>query len=111
MYRHLHQMAARMENIANEYYDETDELNVRCLNQLSRELLLAQSSDWAFLITTNTAKEYSTKRLKEHIGNFNKLYEYLDSDKVDVRPLEMMENKNSIFGEIDFRIYSNLQNL
>jgi 1,4-alpha-glucan branching enzyme len=109
IYRHLHQMADKMENIATAYYDETDALNVRCLNQLSRELLLAQSSDWAFLITTNTAREYSINRLKEHIGNFNTLYEALESDKVDVRPLEMMENKNSIFGDLDFRIFSNLQ--
>ena len=109
IYRHLHQMADKMENIATAYYDETDALNVRCLNQLSRELLLAQSSDWAFLITTNTAREYSINRLKEHIGNFNTLYEALESDKVDARPLEMMENKNSIFGDLDFRIFSNLQ--
>jgi len=106
IYRHLHQMADKMEAIAGRHHDDRDEINVRCLNQLSRELLLAQSSDWAFLITTNTAKEYSIKRLKEHIGNFNKLYEALESDKVDLRPLEMLENKNSIFREIDFRVYS-----
>ena len=110
MYRHLHHMAGKMESIATKYYDETDELNVRCLNQLSRELLLAQSSDWAFLITTNTAKEYSMKRLKEHIGNFNKLYEDLESGGIDLRPLEQMENKNSIFEDLDFRVFSNLQN-
>ena len=110
MYMHLHRMAGKMEHIATRYYKESDAMNVRCLNQMSRELLLAQSSDWAFLITTNTAREYSIERLKEHIGNFNKLYEALESDRVDVRSLEMMEHKNSIFRDIDFRIYASLEN-
>ncbi|UCH81056.1 MAG: DUF1957 domain-containing protein [Nitrospiraceae bacterium] len=109
MYRHIHHMAKKMENLAGKYVNETDDINVRCLKQLSRELLLAQSSDWAFLITTETAKEYSIKRLKEHIGNFNMLHEALESGKVDEVQLEMIEKKNSIFGELDFRVYSNLE--
>ncbi len=110
MYRHLHQMAEKMEDLAGKYFHESDEINVRCLKQLSRELLLAQSSDWAFLITTDTAKEYSMRRLNEHITNFNTLYEALESGTVDLVLLEVMEKKNSIFEDIDFRIYSHMDN-
>ncbi len=106
VYRHLHNMAYKMENMAGRYYDETDEIHVRCLNQMSRELLLAQSSDWTFLITANTAKEYSMNRLKEHIENFNTLYDYLESGKVELKALESMEHKNSIFRDMDFRVFS-----
>jgi 1,4-alpha-glucan branching enzyme len=66
-----------------------------------RELLLAQSSDWPFLITTGTAKEYAERRLKEHICNFAELKEALIAGREPAR-LKEMEEKNSIFQEINF---------
>ena len=49
--RHLHICGNRMVEIANTYANETDELKISALNQCARELLLAQSSDWNFIIT------------------------------------------------------------
>jgi 1,4-alpha-glucan branching enzyme len=106
IYRHLHHMADRFEGLANEYYNEKDAMKIRLLNQLARELLLAQSSDWAFLITTNTAREYSVSRMKAHIENFGKLSEQLESNIIDIKSLEWLEYKNSIFSDIDFRVYA-----
>lgn len=106
IYRHLHYMAETMENLADEYNGETDLSNIRLLNQLARELLLAQSSDWAFLITTNTAKDYSIRRVKEHVWNFNKLHDDLESKNVDMKLLNSLENKNSIFNDLDFRVFA-----
>ena len=98
-----------LENLANEYYHETDVITVRLFNQLARELLLAQSSDWAFLMTTKTAKEYSEKRTKEHITNFHTLLESFFSNNIDIKALEWMEYKNSIFEELDFRVFASKQ--
>ncbi len=109
IYRHLHYMADTMEDLANRHYHETDHLRIRLLNQLARELLLAQSSDWAFLMTTKTAAEYSAKRTKEHIHNFNSLLEGLLNDRIDTRLLEWLEYKNSIFDDLDFRVYASRQ--
>ena len=81
-------------------------LKTRCLNQLARELLLCQASDWAFLITTGTATEYSTERTREHIYNFMKLYGMLEDSRIDIGYLEWLESKNSIFQGIDYRIYA-----
>jgi 1,4-alpha-glucan branching enzyme len=112
IYRHLHYMADTLEKLANEYKHSLDEDTVaniikrRALNQLARELLLAQSSDWAFLVTQETAVEYSTKRTKEHISNFNRLLKDFLSTGVDEKFLEWLETKNSIFEDIDFKIYS-----
>ena len=50
----------------------------RALRQAARELLLAQSSDWAFLIKTKSAPEYATQRTKDHLLCFNRLYDQLD---------------------------------
>ncbi|MEA2049989.1 MAG: 1,4-alpha-glucan branching protein domain-containing protein [Campylobacterota bacterium] len=104
IYRHLHNMADEMVYLANEHKDENDFGKIRVLNQMARELLLAQSSDWAFLMTTKTAIEYSEQRTKEHIHNFNKLQEMIES-YIDFEFLEKLEYKNSIFEFLDFRIY------
>jgi 1,4-alpha-glucan branching enzyme len=106
IYRHLHFMADKLEDLANRHFSETDMIRNRILNQLTRELLLAQSSDWSFLMTTRTAAEYSAKRTREHISNFNKLLEGFQSDNIDMSLLEWLEYKNSIFEKLDFRVYA-----
>ena len=58
-------------------------LQVRALNQAARELLLAQSSDWLFIITNGTMVDYAKKRIKDHIGRFTKLYYQIKEDKID----------------------------
>lgn len=105
IYRHLHVMAIRMEEAAQRYSQERNHIKIRMLNQLLRELLLAQSSDWAFLMTTQTAMEYSIRRTKEHIANFTRLYELITTDTQDIGYLEWLEYKNSIFLEIDYRVF------
>jgi 1,4-alpha-glucan branching enzyme len=105
IYRHLHFMADNLTKLANENYHTSDDMTIRVLNQMLRELLLAQSSDWAFLITTETAIEYSVNRTKEHIENYLKLSSMISSN-IDTEFLEECEEKNSIFDFADFRIYS-----
>ncbi|MDR1912126.1 MAG: DUF1957 domain-containing protein, partial [Helicobacteraceae bacterium] len=79
IYRHLHNMADLMQNLARRFEGETSPLIARLLDQMNRELLLAQASDWAFLITAGTAVEYAEKRTKTHISNFLKLSAMIDS--------------------------------
>ncbi len=106
IYSHLHRMAETLEDLANTHYHETDPTHTRLLNQLARELLLAQSSDWAFLITTKTAREYAEKRTKEHISNFDTLLKEFQSNNINIDFLQQVESKNSIFPELDFRVYA-----
>jgi 1,4-alpha-glucan branching enzyme len=82
----------------------------RALNQMARELLLAQSSDWAFIMKTGTTVEYATRRVKEHISSFLKLYEQVkaaaaEEGEIDESLLALLESHNNIFPEIDFRVY------
>ena len=81
-------------------------LTLRALNQAARELLLAQSSDWAFIITTGTMVQYAVKRFKDHIHRFTKLYEMLETGEVDETWLADVESKDTIFQEIDYRVYA-----
>jgi 1,4-alpha-glucan branching enzyme len=47
----------------------------RVLSQASRELMLLQSSDWQFLITTGAARDYAERRVAEHYADFKRLSE------------------------------------
>ena len=88
---------------------------VRILNQMAREVLLAQSSDWAFQIYQGTTVEYSTRRFQSHIHRFDLLAKMLSEpsavaggltltqDQLDL--LTEIENRDNIFAEIDYRVY------
>ena len=80
-----------MEELAQRYFNTSDFNTTRVLNQMLRELLLAQSSDWAFLMTTATATEYSVNRTKEHISNFNELLGMIENNNIDFDKLQYCE--------------------
>jgi len=105
IYPHLHMAAQRMVELAT-FFKEPTPLERRALAQAARELLLAQSSDWAFIMTSGTMVSYAVKRTKEHIGRFTELYGGLKSNSIDVRTLQEMEWKDNIFPEIDYRVYA-----
>jgi len=104
IYPHIHIMADRMVELANRF-PEADELTRRALNQLARELLLAQSSDWAFIMKTGTMVEYAQKRTRDHIARFNKLYWDILGSRINEQWLKEIENRDNIFPDIDYTIY------
>ncbi|OAA30418.1 glycoside hydrolase [Kosmotoga arenicorallina S304] len=106
IYRHLDEMIEKMIFLAREYYNEKDSLKIRALNQMARELLLAQSSDWAFIMTTGTTVEYAVNRTKTHIKRFNDLLNRLKNNTLDPNELETLEWIDGIFKDIDYRIYA-----
>ncbi|OQZ03360.1 MAG: glycoside hydrolase [Candidatus Brocadia sp. UTAMX1] len=106
IYRHLHKAAERMVELAKTYHCLSENaLRNRALNQAARELLLAQSSDWAFIMKTGTMVEYAIKRTKEHLLRFTKLYDDIRSDNIDVAWLSNIECKDNIFSDIGYHIY------
>lgn len=80
-------------------------LQERVLKQLARELLLAQSSDWAFLMKTGTAREYATKRTVEHLSRFNQLHDQFVSNTVDEKFLSECESLDNLFPNLNWRYY------
>ena len=63
-------------------------------SQMARELLLAQSSDWAFILTNDTTAAYATRRFKDHI-RFTALWEQLIHGVPQHQTLEDIEWRNS----------------
>jgi 1,4-alpha-glucan branching enzyme len=105
MYLHQHVAEGRMVELA-ERYASAEGLLLRTLNQAARELLLAQSSDWAFIITTGTMVQYAIKRFKDHIHRFTRLYEMIEQNAIDEAWLADVESKDNLFQEIDYRAYA-----
>jgi 1,4-alpha-glucan branching enzyme len=87
-------------------YPDSQGLTVRALNQALRELLLAQSSDWAFIMKTGTHTAYAVQRTKDHVFNFTKLYFQIKENNIDERWLGGIETKDNIFPDIDYRFHS-----
>ncbi len=107
IYRHLHAGERRMIEAAHKHPDAEPCSDIeRVLNQMARELLLAQSSDWAFIMTTNTTVPYAIRRTKDHINRFTCLYEYIMSGTIQMDTVEHLEWLDPIFQEIDYRIYT-----
>jgi 1,4-alpha-glucan branching enzyme len=104
MYPHQHAAEERMTTLANAH-DHPDPLTHRALTQAARELLLAESSDWAFQIYQGTTVEYAARRFRSHIRRFNHLADGIENNAIDVEKLEEIENRDTIFQELDYRIY------
>ncbi len=104
IYRHLHAASQRMTELARSFPD-TDGLLQRALNQALRELLLAQSSDWAFIMGTGTHTSYAIKRTNDHLLRFTRLYEDIKSNSIDEPWLADIEYKDNIFPDIDYRVH------
>ena len=105
IYRHLHKAADRMGDMASKHRHATGTLR-RALNQAARELLLAQASDWAFIMKTDTMVEYAISRTKTHLVNFIALHEEVSKQQINEAKLQELESHNNIFPELDFAIYA-----
>lgn len=105
IYRHLHAAEERMIEVARRHPAATG-LRKATLDQMARELLLAQSSDWAFILTTGTTVPYAVRRTKDHINRFTGLYEAVMSDRLDADMVERIRWRDNIFDEIDYRVFA-----
>ena len=104
IYRYLHKAQERMIDLARAFPDASG-VERRALNQAARELLLAQSSDWAFIIKTGTMVDYAVRRTREHLLRFTRLFEQLKAHQIDEAWLSGVEARDNLFSAIDYRVY------
>ena len=105
IYRHLHAMVDRMTDSARQHPNASG-LRRRALNQMARELLLAQSSDWAFILKTQTHTAYAYRRLRDHLARFTHLDESDQRDTLDEGWLSDVESTDNLFPFLDYRVYA-----
>ena len=81
-------------------------LQARALQQAARELLLAQASDWPFILRTGTSPDYARKRVKDHLLRFTTLYEQLTTGQLDEEWLKQIESRDNLFPDVDYRYWA-----
>ncbi len=104
IYRHLHKAVERMSELCERFPDQ-DGLKKRALDQAAREVLLAQGSDWPFIMRGDASVSYAVRRVKEHIYNFTRIYDSLSRGNVATAWLTRIERKNNVFPELDYRSF------
>ena len=74
VWSHIYAAEHFVRNLATELTRDTrwksSEVALRVVRQLCRELLLLESSDWEFLITTGAARDYAEMRFTTHNDQF-----------------------------------------
>ncbi|MEO5657857.1 MAG: 1,4-alpha-glucan branching protein domain-containing protein [Nitrospiria bacterium] len=98
IYRHLHHASRRMDALRAR---ETAGIERRAVAQALRELLLAQASDWAFIMKTGTMVPYAVKRTTDHLTRFTTLYHQVTEQRLDARGLAEIEDRDTCFTAAD----------
>ena len=105
---HIYPAELAVQQMANSGLWRGHEIATRLAKQLCRELLLLESSDWQFLITTKAARDYAEKRFNTHLEQFRALLDTWRRFEVThqipagkLQELEAIELRDSVFPEID----------
>ena len=104
IYRHLHATGERLHTLCRRY-PSADERTRRALTQALRELLLAQSSDWAFMMSRETTAEYAERRTRDHLLRCQELCDQIERDAVDDLRLGALEDADNLFPTLDYRVF------
>ena len=104
IYRHLARSMERMTELAERFPDDTG-LKERALNQAAREILMAQSSDWPYLLYKQESTEYARNQAENALRNFTTIYEALGSNYISTEWLTNLERRHNIFPNINYRVF------
>ncbi len=84
-------------------FPDPSEAERAVLNQAGRELLLLQSSDWPFLITSGQAREYAIQRFTGHQQRFDALARSLESGGANWDLANQFYQLDRVFPDFDYR--------
>ena len=105
IYPHLRMAQERMTELV-ERHSRPGPLEERMLRQAGRELLLAQASDWPFILRSGTSPGYARKRVNDHLLRFTRLYEQLTSKDCEEDWLKQIEWRDNLFPELDYHYWA-----
>ncbi|ASJ54630.1 glycosyl transferase family 1 [Brevibacillus formosus] len=106
IYRHLHQAERELIGAITTFYEKKgDQLALRCLKQAARELMLAQSSDWAFILDSQTVTRYAVQRVHDHLVRMQALLAMYREHQLDEEAIAQAEADFPIFPDLDITFY------
>jgi 1,4-alpha-glucan branching enzyme len=103
MWEPIREAEARMGRVASSKRQAASADEEAVLNQAARELLLLESSDWPFLVTTGQAREYAIQRFTSHVERFEKLIDSVEAGKPDLALAEELWELDKVFPDVDYR--------
>jgi len=116
IWRHVYRAEAEMQQLVREFAAGADDKLMTILRQAARELLLLEASDWQFLISTWSARDYAENRAAVHFANFQRLREmasrYGRGETVpegDWTFLGECEQQDAVFPDVQLRWFGELE--
>jgi 1,4-alpha-glucan branching enzyme len=100
MYPALFEAASRFEALFENFSQPAGDIRV-ALNQYLRELMLAQGSDWAFIMHQETAMEYATQRVRTALEKMKRVETQLCSRALDSEWLKQTQREKTLFSDLD----------
>jgi len=107
-YAHIYPAERYVREVATTGRWRGSEMARRIVQQLCRELLLLESSDWQSLITTGAARDYAERRFLTHKQQFHDLQAILQAleaggalDLKQTNRLAEIEDRDNIFADLD----------
>jgi len=104
MYPHILRAIERMIELAERFPNDGG-LKERTLNQAAREVLLAQSADWAAIQHGGLSSTFARSMVEDCIQNFTTIYDSLGSNYISTEWLTQLERKHNIFPDINYRVF------
>lgn len=103
--RYTRKMGERMVDLAGRFPSDTG-LKARLLNLGAKELMIAQSAEWAKMLHEENDSDYVTERFKESIRSFLMVFDALGSNTVSTEWLTDLEKRHPLFPWMNYRIFS-----
>jgi 1,4-alpha-glucan branching enzyme len=111
-WKHIYEAERKLIGLADASRGNTDPGLARVLTQAGRELLLLESSDWQFLISTWSARDYAEMRFTEHYNDFSRLADIARRITDGAEPttgdwefVGDMEQKDGPFADLDIGLW------
>jgi 1,4-alpha-glucan branching enzyme len=102
MWLAIHELEETFQALVQKHGGTQNPLVRRTLNQMGREVMLMQASDWPFLVTTFQAKDYAIQRFETHRANAVDLANQLKTQFIQEETLKTLEATNCLFPAFEF---------
>src|SRR5690606_31851249 len=76
----------------------------RCIQMMTKEILLAQASDWAFLMKHEASRDYAERRTREHLDRFDRVWAVVTHEGGEAL-LDEIEEADPVFSDLPWNLY------
>jgi 1,4-alpha-glucan branching enzyme len=111
-WKEIYKRESQMVEFAQKYFSTENDLLRQILDQCARELLLMESSDWQFLISTIAAKDYAELRCANHIEAFDRLAAFVNKvadgealNEGEQKYFQEIQDRDRPFADVDFECW------